>query len=258
MQKSADAFRTISEVAEWLDTPTHVLRFWESKFSQIKPVKRAGGRRYYRPKDMLLIGGIKRILHDDGMTIKGAQKLLKEQGIKHVSSLSQPLADDIDLDDDHIEDMTAQGPETPPVSNDVTQSALLDTPAPIHEPDEQPTEPAELQPPEDIQEQSPENAPEPVENIADVIPLHAEPPAPVKARPSLFKEDEGQLNFWAEDIKEDPPTETFASNAQTALPKAEYQSLLDYLTAQPLSALQKQNIAPVIIQMHKFLEKNGK
>jgi DNA-binding transcriptional MerR regulator len=92
MSKSADAFRTISEVADWLDTPTHVLRFWESKFSQIKPVKRAGGRRYYRPKDMLLIGGIKRILHEDGLTIKGAQKILREQGAKHVSSLSQPLS----------------------------------------------------------------------------------------------------------------------------------------------------------------------
>jgi DNA-binding transcriptional MerR regulator len=60
MTKSAAAFRTIREVAEWLDTETHVLRFWESKFSQIKPVKRAGGRRYYRPKDMLIIGGIKK------------------------------------------------------------------------------------------------------------------------------------------------------------------------------------------------------
>lgn len=91
MSKSADAFRTISEVAGWLATPTHVLRFWESKFSQIKPVKRAGGRRYYRPQDMLLIGGIKQLLHEDGLTIKGAQKVLREQGAKHVSSLSQPL-----------------------------------------------------------------------------------------------------------------------------------------------------------------------
>lgn len=93
MPKSANAFRTISEVAEWLEIPAHVLRFWESKFAQIKPVKRAGGRRYYRPTDMLLIGGIKRLLHDDGMTIKGAQKILREQGVKHVSALSKPLDD---------------------------------------------------------------------------------------------------------------------------------------------------------------------
>lgn len=91
MSKSADAFRTISEVAEWLDLPTHVLRFWESKFSQIKPVKRAGGRRYYRPRDMQLIGGLKKLLHDDGMTIRGAQKLLKEKGVQHVIDLSPPL-----------------------------------------------------------------------------------------------------------------------------------------------------------------------
>jgi DNA-binding transcriptional MerR regulator len=91
MAKSSEAFRTISEVADWLGTPAHVLRFWESKFSQVKPVKRAGGRRYYRPADMELIGGIKRLLHDDGMTIKGVQKILREKGAKHVAALSQPL-----------------------------------------------------------------------------------------------------------------------------------------------------------------------
>lgn len=95
MPKSRDAFRTISEVAEWLDTPAHVLRFWESKFSQVKPVKRAGGRRYYRPADMELLGGIKRLLHDDGMTIKGVQKVLREQGVRHVAALaSQPVDED--------------------------------------------------------------------------------------------------------------------------------------------------------------------
>ena len=91
MIKSADAFRTISEVADWLDTETHVLRFWESKFSQIKPIKRAGGRRYYRPKDMLIIGGIKKLLHEDGITIKGAQRLIKDKGLNYISNLSRPL-----------------------------------------------------------------------------------------------------------------------------------------------------------------------
>ena len=91
MTKSADAFRTISEVADWLDTETHVLRFWESKFSQIKPVKRAGGRRYYRPKDMLIIGGIKKLLHEDGITIKGTQKIIKDKGLSYISDLSRPL-----------------------------------------------------------------------------------------------------------------------------------------------------------------------
>ena len=78
MTKSADAFRTISEVAEWLDTPTHVLRFWESKFSQVKPVKRAGGRRYYRPSDMELLAGIK-LLHED-VTIRSVRKYCANKG----------------------------------------------------------------------------------------------------------------------------------------------------------------------------------
>ena len=94
MSKSRDAFRTISEVAEWLDTQPHVLRFWESKFSQVRPVKRAGGRRYYRPADMQLLGGIKKLLHDDGMTIKGVQKLLREKGIKEISALSPAVDSD--------------------------------------------------------------------------------------------------------------------------------------------------------------------
>lgn len=92
MSKSPDAFRTISEVADWLGVQPHVLRFWESKFSQVKPVKRAGGRRYYRPSDMLLLGGIKQLLHEDGMTIKGAQKMLREKGVGEISELSAPLA----------------------------------------------------------------------------------------------------------------------------------------------------------------------
>lgn len=91
MSKSRDAFRTISEVSDWLDVPAHVLRFWESKFSQVKPVKRAGGRRYYRPTDMQLLGGIKKLLHEDGMTIKGVQKLLRENGVKHVAALAPDL-----------------------------------------------------------------------------------------------------------------------------------------------------------------------
>jgi DNA-binding transcriptional MerR regulator len=91
MSKSADAFRTISEVAEWLDTPTHVLRFWESKFPQVKPVKRAGGRRYYRPKDMELLAGIKKLLHEDGVTIRGVQKILREQGVLHVVQVGYEL-----------------------------------------------------------------------------------------------------------------------------------------------------------------------
>ncbi|MCR9151706.1 MAG: MerR family transcriptional regulator [Rhodobacteraceae bacterium] len=87
--KSADAFRTISEVSELIGTPAHVLRFWETKFGQIRPVKRAGGRRYYRPADVALIDGIRQLLHEDGMTIRGVQKILRERGLRHVMGLSR-------------------------------------------------------------------------------------------------------------------------------------------------------------------------
>jgi DNA-binding transcriptional MerR regulator len=80
MDKSPDAFRTISEVAEDLDLPQHVLRFWETRFSQIKPMKRGGGRRYYRPQDVELIKGIRHMLYDQGYTIKGVQKILRDNG----------------------------------------------------------------------------------------------------------------------------------------------------------------------------------
>jgi len=87
MDKSPEAFRTISEVADALDVPPHVLRFWETRFTHVKPVKRGGGRRYYRPEDVRLLRGIRGLLYDDGMTIKGVQKILREKGIRHVIGL---------------------------------------------------------------------------------------------------------------------------------------------------------------------------
>ncbi len=87
VEKSPNAFRTISEVSDALEVPAHVLRFWESKFSQIKPVKRGGGRRYYRPTDLDLIRGIRDLLYTDGLTIKGVQQVLREHGVRHVMEL---------------------------------------------------------------------------------------------------------------------------------------------------------------------------
>lgn len=84
MSKSVEAFRTIGEVADELDVPKHVLRFWEGKFPHIRPMKRGGGRRYYRPEDMELLRGIRHLLHAEGYTIKGVQKILREQGIDQV------------------------------------------------------------------------------------------------------------------------------------------------------------------------------
>ena len=93
MDKAADAFRTISEVADDLDVPKHVLRFWENRFPQIKPMKRGGGRRYYRPADLELLRGIRHLLHNEGYTIKGVQKILREHGVDAVkNSLTQGAA----------------------------------------------------------------------------------------------------------------------------------------------------------------------
>jgi resuscitation-promoting factor RpfA len=154
MSKSADAFRTISEVAEWLDTPAHVLRFWESKFTQVKPVKRAGGRRYYRPGDMRMLGGIKKLLHDDGMTIKGVQKILREQGIRHVSSLcALSVGDDEDFEEIILEDVPSSEP--------------IDTVVPFAKPTEPDPPSPELFPePREVEESEPElTLPEPAADL---------------------------------------------------------------------------------------------
>jgi len=89
MTKSDKAFRTISEVSKELDVPAHVLRFWETKFPQVKPMKRGGGRRYYRPEDVSLLRGVREMLHVDGFSIKGVQKALKEQGVKAIAERSE-------------------------------------------------------------------------------------------------------------------------------------------------------------------------
>jgi DNA-binding transcriptional MerR regulator len=89
VDKSPDAFRTISEVADDLDLPQHVLRFWETRFAQIKPLKRGGGRRYYRPEDVDLLKGIRQLLYGEGYTIKGVQRILKEEGLRFVQSVGR-------------------------------------------------------------------------------------------------------------------------------------------------------------------------
>lgn len=143
MEKSREAFRTISEVAEWLDVPTHVLRFWESRFSQIKPVKRAGGRRYYRPSDMRVIGGVKTLLHDQGMTIRGVQKLFREQGVRHVSTFAPDLFDhDAKALDSNVIEHQSVPSETAPIepapaarsTREAAPDPIEDAPAPSETP----------------------------------------------------------------------------------------------------------------------------
>jgi DNA-binding transcriptional MerR regulator len=121
LDKSPEAFRTISEAAEELSLPQHVLRFWETRFTNIRPLKRGGGRRYYRPEDVLLLKGIRHLLYDQGFTIKGVQRILKDQGVRyvaaigeggHVGQLSKPLPED-EEDDRPIARPAA--PPRPPV-----------------------------------------------------------------------------------------------------------------------------------------------
>jgi DNA-binding transcriptional MerR regulator len=140
MDKSPDAFRTISEVAESLDLPQHVLRFWESRFPQIKPLKRGGGRRYYRPDDVELLRAIKHLLYDEGYTIKGVQRLFKEQGARALAlrpmaveetgsaEPREPQFDDLATNDSD-EDFESQRQEEPALSVaeiDALRAALAD------------------------------------------------------------------------------------------------------------------------------------
>jgi DNA-binding transcriptional MerR regulator len=117
--KSPDAFRTISEVATELEVPQHVLRFWETKFTFVTPVKRAGGRRFYRAQDIAVLKAIRRLLHDDGLTIRGVQRLHKEQGLKKLVS-----AEAADLIEDGDAELTAVARAEPVVTGLVGASRL--------------------------------------------------------------------------------------------------------------------------------------
>ena len=109
--KSPEAFRTISEVAIELDVPQHVLRFWESRFAQVKPTKRAGGRRYYRPEDVDLLRGIRTLLYSDGYTIKGVQKVLKDKGVRSVAEIGRESIQDASCEP--VRDVIRQEPPQP-------------------------------------------------------------------------------------------------------------------------------------------------
>ena len=103
-EKAPDAFRTISEAAEELDLPQHVLRFWESRFREIKPMKRGGGRRFYRPEDLDLLRGIKYLLYGEGYTIRGVQRILREQSVKFVQAVWEEGAEQPEAPDVHEEE----------------------------------------------------------------------------------------------------------------------------------------------------------
>ncbi|MBL8590501.1 MAG: MerR family transcriptional regulator [Methylobacteriaceae bacterium] len=141
MDKSPDAFRTISEVAEELDVPQHVLRFWETRFTQIKPLKRGGGRRYYRPEDVELLRAIRHLLYGEGYTIRGVQRILKDQGVRAVAAMAPPreaapappppaagLTLAMDLDDD-AEPVVVRA--EPRLAHETGQGRELQMPVPV-------------------------------------------------------------------------------------------------------------------------------
>lgn len=132
--KEPGAFRTITEVAESLDVPQHVLRFWETRFGQIRPMKRAGGRRYYRPDDVDLVAGIRHLLHVRRYTIKGAQRVIKENGVRYVQAVGRgevvaapPLVQDLEGGHEAgVDALQSYDPATAPLPA-IDQAALEDT-----------------------------------------------------------------------------------------------------------------------------------
>ncbi|WP_282181053.1 MerR family transcriptional regulator [Aliiroseovarius marinus] len=201
-KKSPDAFRTISEVADWLGVPTHVLRFWESRFTQVKPVKRAGGRRYYRPADMELLGGIRKLLHEDGMTIRGVQKLLREKGVKHVATMSPPL----DSNEMRTSDGSNVVPLTPPskaVEEPVSNEALTSLEPAVEETPPAPQEAMEA--PQDAAiDETPPTLTDAVDDAASMDVAPEDPVDDGPAEPDLFAPEFLQVAEMVEESEPEP------------------------------------------------------
>ena len=124
MAKGPEAFRTISEAATELGVPQHVLRFWETKFSFIRPMKRAGGRRFYRPQDLVVLRGVRRLLHEEGYTIKGVQKLHRDQGVRRLVEAGEGR--EIAADPETFLDIEGDAPELSAAGRTKLASALQD------------------------------------------------------------------------------------------------------------------------------------
>lgn len=125
MTKGPNAFRTISEAAEELGVPQHVLRFWETRFSFVKPLKRAGGRRFYRPQDIAVLKGVRHLLHEEGYTIKGVARLQREKGVRRLIAAGDPDAADQFTDED-LADVSASAPVGRPKPMDAAKKRKLE------------------------------------------------------------------------------------------------------------------------------------
>lgn len=242
-EKSDGAFRTIREVADWLAVPTHVLRFWESKFDQIAPVKGAGGRRYYRPDDMRLLGGIKVMLHDQGLTVRGVSQKIDDDGVAAVMALSPDL-DAVDTPPQRTRRVIRSGNDSevsqvvPFDRNKTPDETPRDAPGTPEQPDAPGEESLPPQPidvgtppqPVDIGPQESVSAPAPEPEIKD-LDIPGEDPTPVPT-------DERGIT--------PPPAPAPVEPApQTASPRA---------ARPPLDALQKRRLRRILLRLRTLVE----
>jgi DNA-binding transcriptional MerR regulator len=183
MDKDIGAYRTISEVAEELDLPQHVLRFWETRFPQIKPMKRSGGRRYYRPPDVLLLGGIRHLLYGQGYTIKGVQRILAAQGVGAVQQIGVASAADVSVD---------AGLSPQPAAEDSSPTQRQDD---VRGYDDTPHEPDAIEAP--IQDQSPVDDHPPPAAIVDRVAA-----GPIRSRATPVLDHRRVLRDALEDLVE--------------------------------------------------------
>ncbi|MEJ6391698.1 MerR family transcriptional regulator [Gymnodinialimonas sp. 2305UL16-5] len=243
MAKSAQAFRTIREVADWLDVAAHVLRFWESKFSQIKPVKRAGGRRYYRPVDMELVGGIKVLLHDRGLTIRGVQKMISDEGVDAVMALSPPIdgilgedaqaaadgAEVVDLKpaaepDEAVEAAPATPQVSPASDRPKTEAPQTTSPETSATPPTPPSEPSDatpaMTPARAPDSQAPDTQPEPQpEPDPEPAPASTASAPPPQAAPETLAPSAPQAADPQPALPLDPPAAAVPQSSSAALAK---------------------------------------
>jgi len=240
--KSPQAFRTIREVADWLGVEAHALRFWESKFSQIKPVKRAGGRRYYRPADMQLIGGIKTLLHDQGLTIRGVQKVIREEGVTHVASLSPPLDEELDSPaEDQVVEAVAVESSALETAGFVDIETPSGTDAPVEA--DSPPAPSEAEPAPEPAAMDAATAAETPETAPPEDPAHAAP-APDAENTLVAAMAAPQDNAPDEAADDVPPT-----------PLSELRALLR--GAVPFSLSQQQQLAPMVARLEALAVRLG-
>ncbi len=193
MEKGPDAFRTISEVADDLDLPQHVLRFWETRFAQIKPMKRGGGRRYYRPDDVDLLRGIRHLLYGEGYTIRGVQQILKDQGLRYVQTVGRSAETDparlrdVDFDED------ALAAESQNLSVSGGSRGVVNFVAPVSRPRAEPELPRSEMPrtlePRIVEvarpQPQPPEQPEAYEDDGPAIPFRKFAPAPDRHEPRM-------------------------------------------------------------------------